>query len=182
MKKSIFILPLLALTLACSEEDMYVEPMDEVGQMSQVPVDAATTDQIFMVVEKSATFLGGQQAWGEYLKNNLKYPEKAIAQGIEGSVYLSFVTDENGVLSDIKVSRGIGGGCDQEAIRMIQESPNWSPAEQRGRAVKARMAIRVVFKLGSATASSSSEVNPIRVSIPDGNKKVINLSVEPSNK
>ena len=63
MKKSIFILPLLALTLACSEEDMYVEPMDEVGQMSQVPVDAATTDQIFMVVEKSATFLGGQQAW-----------------------------------------------------------------------------------------------------------------------
>ena len=159
MKKSTFILPLLALTLACSEEDMYVEPLDEVGQMSQVPVNASDSEEIFIVVEKQPTFPGGQTAWAEHLKNNLNYPEQAKSMGIEGAVFLSFVVDEVGVINDIKVTRGIGGGCDQEAIRMLQESPNWTPAEQRGRAVKARMAIRVVFKLGSPSAAASDKTD-----------------------
>lgn len=166
MKKSTFIIPLLALTLACSEEDMYVEPLDGVGQMSQV-VNPANADDVFIVVEKQTTFPGGQVAWSEFLSKNLTYPEQAKSMGIEGSVYLSFVVDEIGKVSDITVSRGVGAGCDQEAIRMLQESPNWIPGEQRGRAVKSKMAIRIVFKLGSPSAAAN-----------DTNVKTVNLDVQ----
>ena len=111
------------------------EPEEEVG------------DQIFLVVEESAVFPGGQAAWGKYLNKNLEYPRQASRMGIEGAVYLSFVVDQAGKLSDVSVTRGIGGGCDAEAIRVLEASPRWTPGKQRGRAVKSRMAIRILFKL-----------------------------------
>lgn len=104
-------------------------------------------DQIFLVVEEQAGFPGGAEAWGKYLRKNLKYPRQATRMGIEGRVFLSFVVDQQGVLSDIKVARGIGGGADQEAIRVLRNSPKWSPGKQRGRAVKSRMSIQILFKL-----------------------------------
>lgn len=104
-------------------------------------------DEIFLVVEEQAEFPGGQAEWNKFLKKNLKYPRQATRMGIEGAVYLSFVVDKEGAISDIQVTRGIGGGCDDEAVRVLQESPRWQPGKQRGRAVKSRMAIRIVFKL-----------------------------------
>ena len=67
--------------------------------------------------------------------------------GIEGAVFLSFIVDQQGSISDIEVSRGIGGGCDEEAIRVLESSPKWAPGRQRGRPVKSRMQIRIVFRL-----------------------------------
>ena len=67
--------------------------------------------------------------------------------GIEGKVFLSFIVDQQGSISDIQVIRGIGGGCDEEAKRVLQKSPKWSPGKQRGRPVKSRMQIQIVFKL-----------------------------------
>ena len=111
------------------------EPEEEVGE------------EIFMIVEEQASFPGGNKAWGKYLRKNLKYPRTAQRMGIEGKVFLSFVVDKEGVISDIVVSRGIGGGCDEEAIRVLKNSPRWSPGKQRGRAVKSRMAIQIFFNL-----------------------------------
>ena len=104
-------------------------------------------DQVFLVVEESAKFPGGMAAWGKFLKKNLKYPRQAARMGIEGKVFLSFTVDQQGSISDIQVLRGISGGCDEEAKRVLLSSPKWSPGKQRGRAVKSKMQIQIVFKL-----------------------------------
>jgi periplasmic protein TonB len=104
-------------------------------------------EQIFLVVEEQAAFPGGAAAWGKFLRKNLKYPRQATRMGIEGRVFLSFVVDQQGKISDIQVARGIGGGADQEAVRVLRNSPRWAPGKQRGRAVKSRMSIQILFKL-----------------------------------
>ena len=101
----------------------------------------------FVFAEKQASFPGGRDAWMQYLKKNLKYPRKAQRMGIEGKVYLNFLVDANGHISNIEVPRGIGGGCDQEAIRVLENAPNWNPGLQRGKPVKSPMSLYIVFKL-----------------------------------
>jgi periplasmic protein TonB len=105
------------------------------------------TDQIFLVVEEQASFPGGMEAWANYLRKNMKYPSQARRMGIEGRVFLKFVVDEKGNVSNIEILRGIGGGCDEEAVRVLQNAPKWSPGKQRGRAVKSYMQLAIVFKL-----------------------------------
>lgn len=111
------------------------------------PMEEEKAEEVFLWVEEQASFPGGPNAWGKFLNKNFKYPRKAARMGIEGKVNLSFIVDKNGVISDIQVIRGIGGGCDEEAIRVLSQSPKWSPGRQRGNAVKSRMAIQIQFKL-----------------------------------
>ena len=101
----------------------------------------------FVVVEEQAAFPGGNEAWLKFLRKNIKYPKLAKRSGIEGRVYLSFYVDAEGNLSDIKVTRGIGGGCDEEAVRVLKKSPKWNPGLQRGRPVKSPMAFFISFVL-----------------------------------
>lgn len=118
-------------------EDLVIE--------DEMPEEKA--EEIFLWVEEQASFPGGAKAWAKFLNKNFKYPRTAARMGIEGKVNLSFVVDKNGVISDIQVTRGIGGGCDEEAIRVLSQSPKWSPGRQRGNAVKSRMAIQINFQL-----------------------------------
>lgn len=104
-------------------------------------------DDIMLIVEENAQFPGGNAAWNKFLKDNLKYPRKAQRMNIEGAVFLTFVVDKNGVLSDIQVTRPLGGGCDEEAVRVLKASPRWQPGKQRGVPVKSRMNLRILFKL-----------------------------------
>lgn len=101
----------------------------------------------FLVVEEQASFPGGNEAWMKYLVKNFKYPKVAKRMGIEGRVFLSFYVDVEGNLSNIEVLRGIGGGCDQEAIRVLKKSPKWNPGKQRGIAVKSPMTLFITFRL-----------------------------------
>jgi len=105
-------------------------------------------DQIFTIVEDNAAFPGGNAAYGKYLRKNLKYPNQARRMGIEGKVYVQFIVDKKGNISEVKAVKGIGAGCDEEAVRVIKNSPAWKPGKQRGRPVKQRMIIPIVFKLG----------------------------------
>lgn len=66
---------------------------------------------------------------------------------IEGRVFVQFVVDETGALTEVKTVRGIGAGCDEEAERILQGAPKWSPPKQRGKPVKQRVMIQIVFKL-----------------------------------
>lgn len=91
--------------------------------------------------------VGGMSAWNDYLSKNLKYPSTARRIGIEGTVYVSFVVEKSGEISDVQLLRGIGGGCDEEAIRVIENAPIWKPGYQRGRPVKVRMRVPIRFKL-----------------------------------
>lgn len=105
-------------------------------------------DEIFDVVENAPEFPGGMEAWYQYLSKNLKYPTQARRMGIEGTVYVVFVVNTDGSIQDVELLRGIGGGCDEEAIRVVSAAPKWTPGKQRGRPVRVRMRLPVRFKLG----------------------------------
>ena len=105
-------------------------------------------EEIFMIVEEKALPKGGMSSFYKYVGANLKYPTKARKMGIEGRVVIECVVDKDGSLNNFKVVKGIGGGCDEEAIRVLKSSPKWNPAKQRGKAVKYRMYVPIAFKLG----------------------------------
>ena len=104
-------------------------------------------DEIFTIVENQPEPVGGMKAFYEYIADNLKYPPAARRNSIEGRVYLEFVVEKDGSLTDVKILKGIGGGCDEEAMRIIQNAPKWTPGKQRGRPVRVKMVIPIYFKL-----------------------------------
>ncbi|MCZ6899438.1 MAG: energy transducer TonB [Bacteroidetes bacterium] len=105
-------------------------------------------DEIFTVVEDQPTPIGGMSAFYKYIGKKLKYPPQARRMGIEGKVFVQFVVDKDGSITDVKAVKGIGAGCDEEAVRVIGSAPKWKPGKQRGRAVKVRMILPITFKLG----------------------------------
>ena len=106
------------------------------------------TDEIFTVVEESATPKGGMQAFYKFVGEKIKYPAQARRMGIEGRVFVEFVINKDGSLSDVRSIKGIGAGCDEEAVRIIQSAPAWNPGKQRGKSVKQRYTLPIIFKLG----------------------------------
>lgn len=89
----------------------------------------------------------GHSEFKKYLEEELFYPEEAISQGIEGRVVLQLVISRTGNVSDIEVKRGLGYGCDEEAIRLIKEGPRWSPATRDGINVESKVRVRIKFEL-----------------------------------
>lgn len=106
-------------------------------------------DEIFTIVEESASFPGGITAFYGYLKKELKYPRQAQRMGIEGRVFVQFVVERDGTLTDIHVVKGIGAGCDEEAVRVLKESPKWKPGKQRGKPVRQKMIQNILFKFAN---------------------------------
>jgi len=105
-------------------------------------------DEIFTIVEDQPTPIGGMSEFYQFVQKKLKYPAQARRMGIEGKVFVQFVVDKDGSLTEVKAVKGIGAGCDEEAERVIQSAPKWKPGKQRGRSVKVRMILPITFKLG----------------------------------
>ncbi|MBU0488596.1 MAG: energy transducer TonB [Bacteroidetes bacterium] len=103
--------------------------------------------EIFTIVEDMPAFPGGDEARLKYLSENIKYPQMAKESGISGTVYVTFVVNQDGKIVDVKVLRGIGGGCDEEAIRVIKGMPKWSAGKQRGKAVRVQFNMPIRFTL-----------------------------------
>jgi protein TonB len=120
--------------------------VEEIEQTSEAPQEEVV-DEIFEIVEEGAAPTGGMTAFLKWVGENMKYPAQARRMGIEGKVFVQFVVDKDGSLKDIKVLRGIGGGCDEEAIKVLQKAAKWTPGKQRGKAVKQRMSLPITFKL-----------------------------------
>lgn len=97
-----------------------------------------------IIAEVMPDFIGDIYA---YLAKNVRYPRRAVESGIEGKVVVRFVVNENGDISDSKVLRGIGGGCNEEALRVVNEMPRWKPGKQNGIAVKVYFTLPIVFRL-----------------------------------
>lgn len=102
---------------------------------------------IYHVVEQMPQFPGGEEKMTEYLSDNLQYPSSAIESGIEGDVFISFIVTKKGKVKKAEVMQGIGGGCDQEALRVIRAMPDWAPGRQRGEPVDVMMVLPVQFRL-----------------------------------
>ncbi|MEP7264184.1 MAG: TonB family protein [Bacteroidota bacterium] len=92
-------------------------------------------------------FPGGQDALIRYLSSHIKYPVEARMKDIKGTVYINFVIDKTGAVSSAEVQRGVGGGCDEEALKVIREMPSWSPGMQNHHPVNVRFVLPVKFSL-----------------------------------
>lgn len=121
------------------------EPVGEAPKEAAVTEDNSIKD--FASVEVLPEFQGGMKGWAKYLENNLKYPLMARENNITGRVIMSFVVEKNGQLTDIKVLRGIGGGCDEEAVRVFKKSPTWKPGIQNGRPVRVAYTMPILFQI-----------------------------------
>jgi len=114
-----------------------------VGDTVNVP-----SDGIYMEVDVSPEPLDGMPAFFEYVAKNLKYPSDARKAGIEGKVFVQFVVNTDGKITTVQAVRGIGYGCDEEAVRVISGSDKWKPGMKDGKVVKVRMILPITFKLG----------------------------------
>jgi protein TonB len=115
--------------------------------VQQAPVEDEEAQQIFTIVENQPEPEGGMTAFYKFIGENLKYPNLARRNNIEGRVFVKFVVEKDGSLTDVQVLKGIGGGCDEEAVRVIKLAPKWKPGKQRGRPVRVQMILPIVFKL-----------------------------------
>jgi protein TonB len=101
--------------------------------------------RIYSAVSDNPAPPGGMSVFMQYLHRNLRYPPEARKKGTGGTVYLQFIVETDGSLSELHVVRGIGDGCDEEALRLLMNSPSWTPGMHRGRAVRVRMGLPVTF-------------------------------------
>ncbi len=104
-------------------------------------------EEIYKVVEEMPEFLGGDKAMLEFMYSEIQYPAIAKKNGIEGLVVVDFVITPNGNITNASIKRDIGGGCGEEAIRIVKEMPKWKPGKQRGKRVSVQFNLPVRFKL-----------------------------------
>ncbi|MFN9326632.1 MAG: energy transducer TonB [Flavobacteriales bacterium] len=137
-------LPLLSLLASTA-----VSAQNEGAIDVAVPVIEDTHDpnEPLTIAEVMPEFPGGKEALFAYLGKNLKYPEQAVEEGIEGVVYVTFVVEVDGSITGVKVLRGIGGGCDEEAVRVVRSMPNWTPGMQAGKPVRVKYNLPIRYKL-----------------------------------
>ncbi|MEQ9438342.1 MAG: TonB family protein [Cyclobacteriaceae bacterium] len=162
----------LFFVFACQEESE-MEKLDELqaeydrAQTEEQQAQLGDADQVFMVVENQPTPEGGMEAFYDYIKTNLSYPAQARRMGIEGKVFVQFVVNTDGTLTDVEAIKGIGAGCDDEAVRVIREAMAWNPGEQRGKFVKVRMVMPVTFRLGGEPEVEADQLqtNPKKISV-----------------
>lgn len=129
------------------EADQNTEVQEYVPVKVDAEEESAEEAQIFMVVESMPVYPGGESALYTYLAENIKYPQMAKESGIQGRVFVTFVVERDGSVTDVRVLRGIGGGCDEEAIRVVKGMPRWTPGKQRGKSVRVQYNLPVKFTL-----------------------------------
>ena len=104
-------------------------------------------EEVFLVVEEDPEFPGGLDALSKFIADNIKYPQLAKENNITGRVFVSFVVEKDGRVGQVKILRDIGGGCGNEAVRVVKMMPKWKPGKQRGKAVRTQFNLPVNFDL-----------------------------------
>ncbi|UII30881.1 TonB family protein [Fulvivirga ulvae] len=140
----------IAYTREWKETGMIGIIVSKTGPVQNLP-DA---DGVFTIVEETAVPEGGYEVMYAQLAEALTYPEQARKLGVEGKVYIEFIVDTDGSLTNITVKKGIGAGCDNAALEAMKTIGPFKPAKQRGKAVKQRLILPVSFKLDDETALS----------------------------
>jgi TonB family protein len=124
--------------------------------------------EVFTYVEQMPEFKGGEGALMKFISTNIKYPINARNENIEGRVIVSFVVTFEGKVTDLKVLRDIGGGCGDEALRVLKLSPDWKPGKQNGRPVNTKMVVPINFHLDT----EKEEINKSQPQFPGGDESL----------
>ncbi len=128
-----------------------VAAVDEAAPAAvQEVIEVEETKPVFTIVEEMPSFPGGDAERNKFLAENINYPQQALENSIQGTVYVSFVVDSKGNVTDVKLLRGIGGGCDEEAVRVVKMMPQWHPGKQNGKQVRVLFNMPVYFKIQGA--------------------------------
>ncbi|MBK7971536.1 MAG: TonB family protein [Bacteroidetes bacterium] len=126
------------------ETEVTQETVVEVQPIKEEVIDEP---EIFLIVEEMPSFPGGEGQLVKYLSENIKYPAIARENNITGTVFVTFVVGPDGSVKDVKVLRGIGGGCDEEAKRVVMAMPKWKAGKQRGESVSVQYNLPIRFTL-----------------------------------
>jgi protein TonB len=119
-----------------------------VEESAPVAIEEPKEEEVLLYAEQMPSFVGGYKEMMLFIQKNIVYPKEALNMGIEGKVYVEFIVDAHGHLSNFIVKRGIGYGCDEAAVSVMKKMPKWEPARVNGRPVKLKTSIPIVFKLG----------------------------------
>lgn len=128
------------------EEKSYQLDNIEVINAIEIPLPPEDIDTIVVFPEQKPEPINGLEGFYKMMAENMKYPRSAVRQNVEGRVFVEFVVDKKGLPSQMKVIKGIGAGCDEEAMRVLALS-KWNPGKQRGNPVNVRMIIPIIFQL-----------------------------------
>lgn len=152
--------PPMSTELVIVEDDVEIEEefvidveatiTTEVREFAQVRIaqeEEISEQVIFLVVEEWPSFPGGEEARLRFLSENIRYPQMAREAGIQGTVFLTFVVERDGSVTDVRIVRGIGGGADEEAVRVVRNMPRWTPGRQRGQPVRVQFNMPIRFVL-----------------------------------
>lgn len=114
---------------------------------AQKTVVSQTNQKVFDTVEQMPEYPGGMQAMIEFLQTNMKYPEDAAKQKVEGRVMVQFVVETDGSVSDVHVAKQVFPSLDAEAVRVVQAMPKWTPGKEKGRVVRVKYLLPIVFRM-----------------------------------
>ena len=157
IKYALFVLPAFALLVAgnisCSQDASQTEDAKEevVAPVSpeakEAPADSTAKEEVFMVAEQMPEFPGGMKEMLKFLQENVKYPENAMKNNVQGRVIVQFVIEKDGTPTEFKVLRSVDPDLDAEALRVMKAMPKWKPGMQKGQVVRVKFTVPVSFKL-----------------------------------
>ncbi len=119
----------------------------DIAPVIQQAAEAEETSEVFFIVENMPEFPGGELALRKFIANAIKYPVIAQENGIQGKVYVNFVVDKDGSVTQAKIARGVDGSLDKEALRVVNSLPKWKPGQQRGKPVRVSYTVPISFVL-----------------------------------
>lgn len=157
IKYALFVLPAFALLVAgnisCSQDASQTEDAKEevVAPVSpeakEAPADSTAKEEVFMVAEQMPEFPGGMKEMLKFLQENVKYPENAMKNNVQGRVIVQFVVEKDGTPTEFKVVRAVDPDLDAEALRVLKTMPKWKPGMQKGEVVRVKYTVPVTFRL-----------------------------------
>ncbi len=149
------------IDIVADDRDVIDEPVFDVGDNQNKPVEGyvppvdlkpneeknVDEPDFVLIPDIYPSFPGGDEAMARWMHDHITYPEMARINNIQGPVYVKFVVEADGCISYVEIERGIGGGCDEEAARVIQAMPCWNPGKQRGKPVRVQLTMPIRFTL-----------------------------------
>jgi TonB family protein len=137
-------------------------------QKDTVP-QGKTQKAIFTVAEQNPEFVGGTKELYRWLGSKIKYPKAAQSANVSGRVFVKFIVEADGTIGDVKIMKGIGFGCDEEAVRVVQNMPKWNPGIQNGRPVAVYYNMPIVFKLDEPNGGKKGIEDKEKIGVTDFN-------------
>ncbi len=145
----------ITVAVSTKTQDGVKENLPPIVEPTAPPVEAPSMEKpvevddnaVVLFVEQKPEFENGEKALYEFLGKNILYPTIARENGIQGTVFVGFVVSKDGTIRNVEIKRGIGGGCNEEAMRVIKLMPKWKPGKQNGKAVNVAFTLPVKFRL-----------------------------------